>query len=106
MLAAAAWAGECVAESYAILSLVGDRVSVIGEQQQTGSRLDQGQRQILQLPHAGLDDYAARIAYATISKARPTATVDAYRAEDRTPWNALSPTEKIGALEAYLKTPT
>jgi len=78
----AGWSGEVLAESYAILSLVGDHATVIGQAKQTGSRLEQNPRSVIQLPDSGLDDFAARVAYATIAKVRPNASITAFRAKD------------------------
>ena len=81
-LAFAAWSGEVLAETYAIMSLIGDHATVIGQAKQTGSRLEQNPRSVIQLPDSGLDDFAARVAYATIAKVRPDASVSAFRAKD------------------------
>jgi hypothetical protein len=82
ILVLAAWTGEGLAETYAILSLVGDRITVVSQEQQIGSHLDRNQRQVVPLPDAGLDDFAARVAYATIGKVRPDASAVAFRAKD------------------------
>lgn len=81
--AAAAWAVEAPAETYAILSLVGDRISIVAETQAVGTHLEQGPQQVVALPDSGLDDFAAITAKAAIEKARPGASVVAFRAKDR-----------------------
>ncbi len=82
ILVLTAWTGESLAETYAILALVGDHLTVVSESRQVGSHVDRNQRQVVPLSDAALDDFAARVAYATIGKVRPDASVVAFRAKD------------------------
>jgi hypothetical protein len=82
ILALGAWTGEGLAETYAILSLVGDHITVIGQGQQTGSHMDQNRRQVVQLPDAALDNFSVQVAGATIRNVRPDSSVIAFRAKD------------------------
>lgn len=81
-LLAAAWAGAAVADTYMILSLVGDQLTVVGHEAQVGSNLDKNRYKILPLRDPALDDFAVRVADATIAKARPDASVITLRAND------------------------
>jgi hypothetical protein len=83
-LAALAWTGEAVADTYVILSLVGDHVTIVGQGSQVGSHLDQNQSEVVPLVESQLDDFAVRVADATIAKARPDAGVVTLRASDPT----------------------
>lgn len=84
MLVAAAWAGAAAAETYVILSLIGDHLTVITEERQTGSRLDRNRQEVVPLPEPALDDFAARVADAMIGKVRSDASVITLRARDPT----------------------
>lgn len=78
----AAWTGEAVADTYIILSLVGDRVTIVRQEPKTGSHLDQNRYEVARLTEPVLDDFAVRVADATIGKARPDASVITLRASD------------------------
>jgi hypothetical protein len=78
----AAWTGTALAQTYLILSLVGDRLTIVTAESQVGSNLDRNRQEIMQLSGSGLDDFAARIAAATIAKIRPSASVITLRAAD------------------------
>jgi hypothetical protein len=82
MLVAVAWAPEASAESYVILSLVGDHVTIVGMGSQAGSHLDQNKYEIVPLVESQLDDFAASVADATIAKLRPSAGSATLRASD------------------------
>jgi hypothetical protein len=89
LLCAAVLAGlMCVeaakAETYVVLSLVGDRVTVVGLGAQLGSHIDQSRREVIPIQGTGLDDFVIRVADQAIAKARPEATVVALRAGDPT----------------------
>ncbi len=77
-----AWTGAAVADTYIILSLVGDHVTVVSESGQTGSRFDQNKYEVMPLSEPVLDDFAARVADATIAKVRRDAGVITLRAGD------------------------
>ena len=77
-------AGEAVADTYVILSLVGDHVTIVGQRGQTGSHMAVNENEVVPLPPPGLDDFAARVADATIAKVRPDAGVVTLRASDPT----------------------
>ena len=62
IVVAAAWAGEAVADTYIILSLIGDHVTIVGQGSQVGSHLDQNQSEVVPLVESQLDDFAARVA--------------------------------------------
>lgn len=81
-LVCAAWAGTALAQTYLILSLVGDRVTIVTAESQVGSNLDRNRQEVVQLTGSGFDDFAARVADATIAKIRPSASVVTLRAAD------------------------
>ena len=76
------WSGVAAAQEYLILSLVGDRLTVVGAERQVGSNLDRNRQQVVTLNDQSLDDFAVRVADAMIRKARPSATVKMLRASD------------------------
>ena len=81
-LAAAAWTGAAIADTYVVLSLVGDRITIVGQGSQTGSRFDQNQYRIAMLTDLALDDFAVHVVDATIAKLLPNAVVITLRAND------------------------
>ena len=82
-LALAMWAGAACADTYLILSLVGDRLTVVGAERQVGSNLDRNRQDVVKLDDPSLDDFAVRTADAAIRKARPTASTTMLRAGDQ-----------------------
>jgi len=81
-LGCAASNGAVASESFAVMSLVGDHLTVVVSERQVGSNLDLNRQQVITLNDRGLDDFAARVADATIEKAKPTATVTMLRVND------------------------
>ena len=82
-LICAAWAGAAIAEErYLILSLIGDRITVVGAERQVGSNLDRNRQQVVPLNDQSLDDFTARVADAAIRKAHPLAFTTMLRASD------------------------
>jgi hypothetical protein len=80
---ALAWAAEAsAADTYVILSLVGDHVTVVSQRRQTGSHMDVNDYQVTPLAPPGFDDFAVRTADATIAKTRPDAGSVTIRASD------------------------
>jgi len=82
VLAGSAWTSDANAETYVILSLVGDHLTLVGMGAQLGSRLDQNPHQTIPVTGTGFDDFAVRVADAAIAKTRPAAKVVALRASD------------------------
>jgi hypothetical protein len=81
-LACAAWANSAIADPYLVLSLVGDRITIVTAERPIGTRIDRNRVEVRQLPDRGLDDFVVRAAGAAIEKARPAATVTMLRAND------------------------
>ena len=84
ILVATAWAGEAVADTYVILSLIGDHVTMVGQRRQIGTRIDKNEYEVVPLAESAFDDFAVRVADATIAKTRPDAGVVTLRASDPT----------------------
>jgi len=82
LVVAAAWASGAGAEAIAILSLVGDHLTIVSPGKQIGSHLDQNQYQVVPLADTGFDDFAVRVAHDVITKARPEASLAPFRARD------------------------
>jgi len=82
IVVAVAWAAEASAETYVILSLVGDHLTLVGMGAQLGSHIDQNRHQTVPVAGTGFDDFAVRVSDASIAKARPAASVVALRAGD------------------------
>jgi hypothetical protein len=70
------------ASNYVVMSLVGDRLTFIVSEKQVGSHLDLNQKEVVTVNDRSLDDFASRVADATIEKARPSASVTMLRAND------------------------
>ena len=100
-VAGAVWTGSALAQTYLILSLVGDRVTIVTAESQVGSNLDRNRQEIMQLTGSGLDDFAAHVADATIAKLRPSAAVATLRADPSlyTLRNAWVDADSIGIPE-------
>jgi hypothetical protein len=77
------WTGQVIGATYGVLSLVGDRLTVVGEAQTVSSNLDRNQLQVITLKDTALDDGAALAAKAVIERTRPEASVTAFRARER-----------------------
>jgi hypothetical protein len=81
-LVIAASNAAAAADTYVVMSLIGDRVTVIASEKQVGSNFDLNRQQVMAVDGRSLDDYAARVADATIERARPSASVTMLRAND------------------------
>jgi len=62
---------------YALLSAVGDQLTIVNATAQTGSRLDRNQRETTELSDGGLDRMFLRSLHAALKKSAPTAEVAA-----------------------------
>lgn len=93
--------------SYAVMSLVGDQLSIVTPRVQTGSHLDQNHRQVLPIPDDSLDATAARAADAAIRRVKPGARVHLYTTRDPKLFalqeSLADSTEAAGALASSLK---
>jgi hypothetical protein len=69
-------------DNYAVMSLVGDRLTFIVSEKQLGSHLDLNQKEVVTVNDRSLDDFGSRVANAAIEKARPSASVTMLRAND------------------------
>jgi TPR repeat protein len=76
--------GATVADTYVILSLVGDHITIVGQGSETGSHLDKNQYQVAQLTDQALDNFAVRTIDATLASVRPDAAVITLRSTDPT----------------------
>jgi len=81
-VALTAWAGGAGAESYLILPLIGDRITIVGQQQQTGSRIDKNKITFVQIKEPGFDNAALVAVDKAIHAARPNATTSMLRSRD------------------------
>ena len=50
VLSTVAWAAQANADTYAILSLVGDHLTIAGQERQSGSHLDQNRYEVVTMP--------------------------------------------------------
>lgn len=75
-------AAQPAAPRVAALSLVGDRLLVVGSQMSTGSRLDRNAREVVALPDDGLDIAAAREAERAAKAIRPGLDIVPIRSRD------------------------
>jgi hypothetical protein len=79
---AATCASQALAETYVILSVFSDHLTIVGMGAQLGSHINQNRHQTIQVTGTPFDDFAVRVADAIIAKARPAASVVALRAID------------------------
>ena len=82
LLAIAAWASEAAAETYVILSLIGDHFTIVTQRRQTGSHIDVNGYQTVPNADPSLDDFAAKLADNVVAKTRPDAGSVTIRAGD------------------------
>ena len=82
LFALAAWASEAAAETFVILSMIGDHLTIVTQRRQTGSHIDVNGYQTFQNPDPALDEFAAKVADALIAKARSDAASVTLRAAD------------------------
>jgi len=82
-VALAAWAGAAGAAEYVVLSLVGDRITVVSAQTDVGTHLDPNDYTVLPVTGTLLDDTAIVTVEDGIRGARPGATVTKLRATGR-----------------------
>jgi hypothetical protein len=85
LAAGVTWLGPVAAQSktplrYALLSTVGDQMTVIHARTQTGSRLDRNDRETAHLPDRALDRLVLRHLDATLKRTLPAAEVAALAA--------------------------
>jgi hypothetical protein len=80
----AGWAGVALAaESYVVMSLIGDRITVVSAGPVTGTHLDANTYEVVRLPGAGYDDWVANVTEGAVRRARPGAQVTMLRVSDR-----------------------
>ena len=68
------------APRYAVMSLLGDRLTVIGEEPQTGTLIKKNSEESMELSSDAFDQVAMRLAVQSIVKSRPSAKAVALRA--------------------------
>ncbi len=81
-LACAAWTGSAVADTYLVLSLLGDHLTKVNEVPSSDGRVDANGYEITPLSGHALDDFLIGTTGAAIEKAVPGATVTLLRATD------------------------
>lgn len=82
MVVCAAWAADACAETFVILSLIGDHITIVGARKQTSKVLDTNDSEVVPITDTTFDDFAVRTADAVIAKTRPDAGAVTLRAED------------------------
>jgi hypothetical protein len=82
-LACVAWTGVASADTYLILSLLGDRLTTVTEGPSTGGGTGDGnQYDAARMTGTALEDFVVHVADAAIQRAAPTASVTMLRASD------------------------
>jgi hypothetical protein len=79
---AAAARAQAAAPSYAVISLLADRISMVTYQQSTGSRLDTNRKKEVPMPDDSLDGIAAFAADDAIRKLQPAAQTRLFATRD------------------------
>lgn len=77
-----AWATGTRADSYLIISLLADHLTIVSAMQAVGSHMDSNKYQTVPLTNTELDDFAVQTAGAVVRKARPADKVEMLRAVD------------------------
>ncbi len=80
--AAMAWTGDAAAEKFLVLSLVGDHVTLVKQENTAGSHLDRNRYEAVPLNDTFMDDAALLAVKGAVLKIRPNATVELLRARD------------------------
>jgi hypothetical protein len=75
----AAWAGSVAADTYLVISLIGDRLTVVTQGSQTGTHLDGNSYDVIPLAGTDFDDLVVSTASAAIERTRPHARVTMLR---------------------------
>ena len=83
--------GATTGETFVILSLIGDHITVVGQGSETGSRLDKNLYQVAQLTDQALDNFAVRTIDTTLATVRPGAAVITLHASDPTLYSLRDP---------------
>lgn len=97
---AAAFSGPAHAQpapTYAVLSLSGDRLSMVIPGMNTGTRLDPNVREVFKMPDDSLDVIAVEAAELAIKKIQPAAEVELYVTRDPRIFSAVSQDRDDGA---------
>jgi hypothetical protein len=81
VLALATWANQADAETFVILSMVGDHLTIVTQRRQTGSHIDVNGYQTFENSDPVLDEFAAKAADAIIAKTRADAASVTIRAD-------------------------
>ena len=81
-IAFVAWTAAARADTYLIISLVGDHLTIVTPIQSVGSHGDTNKYETVPLGNSELDDFAVRTAGAVVGKVRPTDKVEMLRAVD------------------------
>ena len=79
-----AWTAAARADTYLIISLVGDHLTIVKPTQSVGSHADANRYETVPLGSSEFDDFAVRTAGAVVSKVRPSDKVEMLRAVDPT----------------------
>lgn len=82
LLACVAWTGVASADTYLILSLLGDRLTTVTEGPALAGGGDGNQYEVARMTGTALEDFVVRVADAVIQRAAPTAAVTMLRASD------------------------
>ena len=86
-------------ESFAVVALIGDEISIVNYQPVTGSSLDQNSRQQVPMTDAHFDQLATRVTLGTIHRALPDATLQGLAVADR---GSFGDTERLLAVDGSL----
>ncbi|MEO8345211.1 MAG: hypothetical protein ABI607_05895 [Betaproteobacteria bacterium] len=81
-LTAVVFAGNAMAEKFLVLSLVGNQVTLVKQENSAGSHLDRNRYETMPINDTAIDDTALLAVKAALLKARPDATVEFLRARD------------------------
>ncbi len=77
---ASAMAGP--AQSYVVLSLAADKITIVQPRMETGSHLDRNMHEVIDMPDDSLDIVSLEAVEAAIKQAQPSATVDLFATRD------------------------
>jgi len=107
LLACIAWTGVASADTYLILSLLGDRLTTVTEGPPAGGGGDGNQYEVARMTGTALEDFVVHVADAVIQRAAPSASVTMLRASDPSlyasndAWFDITP-EQIHTLVSFV----
>src|SRR5215813_1566236 len=75
-------AGGALAETYLVLPLIGDHITIVSQENQVGAHLDKNRYEVVPQSDPNLDNAALAAVRSSLRKARPEATITLLRSTE------------------------